>query len=72
MSTAPSLPDSDVMTSAEAMAYLRMSKPSFYRALYEGKLPAFKVGNLWRFRRSTLDAWIAKQEELNQWRVETA
>ena len=25
----------------------------------EGKLPAFKLGGTWRFRRSDLDEWIA-------------
>ena len=29
----------------------------------EGKLPGFKVGANWRFKRSSIDRWISNQEE---------
>jgi predicted DNA-binding transcriptional regulator AlpA len=28
-----------------------------------GDLPAFKVGDAWRFRREDIDAWIARQQQ---------
>jgi helix-turn-helix protein len=27
-----------------------------------GELPAFKVGDAWRFRREDIDAWIIRQQ----------
>jgi len=35
-----------------------------YRLVQRGKLPAFKVGNQWRFRESRLEEWIANHERL--------
>lgn len=31
------------------------------RLAASGKLPAFKLGGTWRFRRSDLDQWIASR-----------
>lgn len=31
----------------------------------KGRLPAMKVGRVWRFRETELDSWIAEQLELN-------
>jgi excisionase family DNA binding protein len=55
--------DSEVMTSSEAMRFLRISRSAFYEALNRGEIPSFKVGAQYRFRRSTLTAWIERQEQ---------
>lgn len=36
-----------------------------YRLVSEGKLPSFKVGGLWRFKREDLEAWIEEQKNNN-------
>lgn len=59
----------DVLTVEEAMAYLRLPERTFRRLLADGKLPGFKCGHCWRFRRVALEAWIERQEERSQWRV---
>jgi len=40
-------------------AYLKAGKRTVYRLAAEAKLPAFKLGGMWRFRRRDLDEWIA-------------
>ncbi len=60
--------DGQVMTVQEVARYLRMKPVTVYRHAAQGKLPGFKVGAAWRFKRQTIDRWIAKQEnrELEQ------
>jgi len=37
-----------------------ISGDTLYRYASEGFIPAFKLGNRWRFKRSLLDAWMVK------------
>ena len=52
-------PQGEILTLDEVAAYLKAGKRTVYRLAAEGKLPAFKLGGTWRFRRSDLDKWIA-------------
>jgi excisionase family DNA binding protein len=42
--------------------YLSVNDRTVYRMAERGKLPAFKVGDAWRFRRGDIDAWIDRQQ----------
>lgn len=53
-------PESEILTLDEVAAYLRAGKRTVYRLAAEGKLPAFKLGGTWRFRRSDLGRWMAE------------
>ncbi len=55
--------DENVFTVQELAHYLRMKPVTIYKHAKEGKLPAFKVGANWRFKKATIDRWIANQEE---------
>ncbi|MFB3109493.1 MAG: helix-turn-helix domain-containing protein [Candidatus Binatia bacterium] len=48
----------DFMTTEEVARYLRVDKYTIYRLVSQNKLPALKVGNQWRFKRSILERWI--------------
>ena len=37
-----------------------ISGDTLYRYASEGFIPAFKLGNRWRFKRSLLDAWMVR------------
>ena len=54
--------DNDIMTIKEVSEYLKLNEKTAYRLTLNGKLPAFKVGGSWRFRKSQIDKWIAEQE----------
>ena len=51
--------DIEILTLDDVAVYLKAGKRTVYRLAAEGKLPAFKLGGTWRFRRSDLDEWIA-------------
>jgi excisionase family DNA binding protein len=51
----------EVMDIRQAAEYLGISGDTLYRYASEGFIPAFKLGNRWRFKRSLLDAWMVEQ-----------
>ena len=46
------------MTIREVAEYLKLTDKTAYRLAAEGKLPGFKVGGAWRFRKKDIDEWI--------------
>ncbi len=46
--------DDLVLTSEEAMKYLKVSKPTLLKHVHVGKIKAIKVGRDWRFLQSEL------------------
>jgi excisionase family DNA binding protein len=49
------------MTTEEVLSYLHINLRTIYRLIQTGKLPAFRVGRQWRFRKDDLDAFVAAQ-----------
>jgi len=50
-----------IMTLDELSEYLLVPKPTLYRLLTQRKIPAFKVGNQWRFSTELIDNWLKSQ-----------
>lgn len=48
----------DVLTAEEAAQYLRLTLPTFYRYLRQGKIQQSKIGGRYRFKKSSLDRWL--------------
>lgn len=48
----------EVMDIRQAAAYLGICTDTLYAYASEGSIPAFKLGNRWRFKRSRLDKWM--------------
>jgi excisionase family DNA binding protein len=59
----PALDLREVMNIRQASLYLGISPDTLYKYLSEGRLPAFKLGNRWRFKKTTLDRWMELQSE---------
>lgn len=51
----------EILTLEDVADYLKVTPRTIYRLAREGKLPAFKLGGVWRFRRSELQSWIDKE-----------
>ncbi len=51
----------DIMTIREVADYLKLTEKTAYRLTAEGKIPGFKVGGSWRFRRDEIERWIDKK-----------
>ena len=49
-----------LMTTAQLAEYLKVDKSTIYRLLTQKSIPAFKVGNQWRFKKKMIDAWLMK------------
>ena len=54
-----------VFTVRELAKYLRMKPLTIYKHASTGRLPGFKVGSHWRFKKATIDSWIEAQEQSN-------
>jgi excisionase family DNA binding protein len=51
----------EVMDIRQASDYLGISPDTLYKYASEGSVPAFKLGNRWKFKRSRLDEWMDHQ-----------
>jgi excisionase family DNA binding protein len=55
----------EVMDIRQASDYLGISPDTLYKYASENFVPAFKLGNRWRFKRSRLDEWMDKQSDMH-------
>lgn len=46
----------------EIATHLGISKETIYRWLEKEKIPAHRVGRLWKFKASEVDAWVLNGE----------
>ena len=53
-----SMNQQEFMTTKEVAQYLRVDQYTIYRLVSQKKIPAFKIGNQWRFKRSLLERWL--------------
>ena len=51
----------ETLTPSEIAKILKLHPFTVTRLAREGKLPAFKVGGSWRFRRDYFERWIEQQ-----------
>jgi len=65
------MPD-DLLTLTELAEYLSMSRHKVYRLAKARKIPASKVGGVWRFNREHIDEWRIAREHGMDDRVMTA
>ncbi|WP_330110337.1 methylation-associated defense system helix-turn-helix domain-containing protein MAD1 [Methylophaga thalassica] len=52
-----------VLTLKQVAEYLQLAEKTAYRLAAEKKLPGFKVGGSWRFKRHDLEEWIEQQKQ---------
>jgi excisionase family DNA binding protein len=46
----------------EIAAYLGIKRDTVYKWIERKKMPAHKVGSLWKFKRDEVDAWVRTGE----------
>jgi excisionase family DNA binding protein len=56
----------NLLTAQQVARYLKVDKFTIYRLVSQKKMPAFKVGNQWRFKRKMIDAWLLRNSNLEQ------
>lgn len=60
--------EDEILTIEEVGSYLKIPKQTLYVWARAGKIPAIKVGKHWRFKKTSLDAWIGEKEKNNNWK----
>lgn len=55
-----------LLTLEQVAKYLNVDKFTVYRLLNDKELPAFKVGNQWRFKRKLLENWLMKNSNVKR------
>ncbi len=48
----------EVMNIREASQYLGISPDTLYKYVAMERIPGFKLGNRWRFKKTVLDEWM--------------
>jgi len=56
----------NLLSADEVASYLKVDKFTVYRLVAQKKIPAFKVGNQWRFKKKMIDDWLRKNCNLRQ------
>lgn len=52
----------EILTLKEVATYLKLAEKTAYRLAAEGKLPGFKVGGSWRFKKADVENWIEQRK----------
>ncbi len=58
----------EVMNIRQASQYLGVSPDTLYKYVSEDRIPAFKLGNRWKFKRSILDSWMERKSVIGEGR----
>lgn len=53
---------SEILTIQEVAEYLKLNEKTAYRLASAKKIPGFKVGGSWRFKRADIEKWIEDQK----------
>lgn len=54
----------EILTIDEVAELLHLHEMTVYRLVKQGKLPGFKVGGRWRFRREVLESWMVDRAQI--------
>lgn len=52
-----------LMSLTDVAEYLQVAERTVYQWAQSGQIPCFKLGNLWRFKRSDLEAWFEERRQ---------
>ncbi|MDP2602692.1 MAG: helix-turn-helix domain-containing protein [Deltaproteobacteria bacterium] len=50
----------------QVASYLNVDKFTVYRLVAQKEIPAFRVGNQWRFKKSLIDAWLMRNSNVRR------
>ena len=54
-----------IMKTKEIAEYLKLHEITICKYAAEGKIPAIRIGRVWRFDKDAIDAWIASGQNKN-------
>jgi len=48
----------EILTIRQVADYLQLNEKTIYRMITNSKIPCFKIGGSWRFKKSVLENWL--------------
>ena len=51
----------DILTVKELCELLRIHSSTLYKLLRQGKIPSFRIGKEWRFRKDVITRWLSEK-----------
>lgn len=54
----------EILTVNQVAELLHLHPMTVYRLAKEGKLPGFKVGGRWRFRKDSMEDWMVDRAQV--------
>lgn len=54
-----------LLKTKELAEYLKLTEVTIYKHAKEGKIPALRVGGMWRFDKDQIDGFLKSKEEEN-------
>ena len=60
----PAYPQHAYLTVEDVAERFHVNVTTVYRLAKRGRIPAFKIGNQWRFSITRLEEWVADRERL--------
>jgi excisionase family DNA binding protein len=60
----PHEPEQPYLTVDDVAKRFGVNVTTVYRLVQRGRLPAFKIGNQWRFSQTRLEEWVADRERI--------
>ena len=55
-----------LLTLEQVADYLNVDKFTVYRLIADRELPAFKVGNQWRFKKKLIENWLERNSNFQR------
>lgn len=49
----------EIMTTKEVARYLKLHELTICKYAAQGKIPAIRIGRVWRFDKEAIDRWIS-------------
>lgn len=62
----------EILTTNEVAEYLKLHKITVCKYAASGIIPAIKIGRVWRFKKESIDRWVAGLEGEDSFPHETA
>ena len=56
----------EIMTTKELAKYLKLHVITICKYAAEGKIPAIRIGRVWRFNKEAIDKWISEGQSKNE------
>ena len=53
--------DHEILTVREICDLLQVHQSTIYKLVRQGKIPSFRVGTDWRFRKDLIERWMAEK-----------